>query len=263
MRAVLILCALVSVARADPAPPAPAHPRIEHHRTARWVGAAAGLTLYVSSLTIGKNVLRPDSCRWCAVNSIDAGVHDALTWGNRDLASMFSTATGYFIVPLGSLGVLYLSSRHDPDHWLTFSDDLLALAEAAIYSQMIVQVIKVGAGRQRPYAHYPGSGVEPSSEDNLSFVSGHSALAFSVATAAGVMAHARHSRYEVAIWAGGMSLAAATAYFRIAAERHYLSDVIGGGVIGAAAGLVLPHLLGALPVDVAPTGNGVVVTGTF
>lgn len=258
-RALVVLVALAGVAGASPGDPGP----IAHHRTARWIAVGAGLGLYVSAISVGKNVLRPVDCRWCSVDAIDAAFHNQLTWDNRSLASTLSTVSGYVAVPAGMAGLLYLTAREGPDPWLELSDDVLAAAEAAIYGQLIVQVIKVTTGRERPYAHYPRSGVMPSTEDNLSFPSGHTSIAFSIATAAGVMAHARHSRYEAAVWIGGMGLAAATAYFRIAAERHYLSDVIAGGAIGAAAGLVFPRLLGALPVDVVPTGTGVALTGAF
>jgi hypothetical protein len=62
-----------------------------------------------------------------------------------------------------------------------------------------------------------------------------------------------------------MTLATATAYLRIAADKHYLSDVVAGAALGAIGGMLIPVATGSLPrgVDVVPTGNGVAVAGRF
>ncbi len=44
------------------------------------------------------------------------------------------------------------------------------------------------------------------------------------------------------IWGAGLSLAVATAYLRIAADRHYASDVTVGAAIGSLTGFAVPYL---------------------
>ena len=59
---------------------------------------------------------------------------------------------------------------------------------------------------------------------------------------AGTIASRRGSRHAPWIWAGGLAFAGSTGYLRIAADRHFLTDVLVGASVGAAAGLVLPRL---------------------
>ena len=51
-------------------------------------------------------------------------------------------------------------------------------------------------------------------------------------------------RYRLApwIWAAGLAVAAVTAYLRIAADRHYASDVTVGAAIGSLTGFAVPYL---------------------
>jgi membrane-associated phospholipid phosphatase len=254
---VVVVLMLASVAHAD---------RTDPHRVKRAIGGAIAFGLIVTSETVAKDALAPAPCRWCSVGRLDDRVHRALSWDDSKRAAALSNVTTAVLLPLSMTGLLLLGARDDVDSWVGLGDDLLAIVEAGVYSQVVVQLIKFSVGRQRPYAHdaRPGE-LEVSLEDNLSFVSGHSSLTFAVATTAGVIAHARDAAYEPVIWATGMTLAATTAYLRIAANKHYLTDVIAGGAIGAAAGLLVPRITGALPDDVriVPTGNGVALAGAF
>lgn len=56
------------------------------------------------------------------------------------------------------------------------------------------------------------------------------------------------------VWGGGMIFATLTARLRMAADRHYLSDVLVGSAVGSAAGFLMPyffHRPGAKPLPVA------------
>jgi membrane-associated phospholipid phosphatase len=44
------------------------------------------------------------------------------------------------------------------------------------------------------------------------------------------------------VWATGFSLAAFVGYLRIAADKHYMSDVLVGAATGTAAGVLIPLL---------------------
>jgi hypothetical protein len=52
---------------------------------------------------------------------------------------------------------------------------------------------------------------------------------------------ARH-RPRMWLWIAGVSLAAATGYFRIAADRHYLTDVLASAGVGLSVGYGVPAL---------------------
>ncbi|MDB4987793.1 MAG: hypothetical protein JWN04_2971, partial [Myxococcaceae bacterium] len=44
------------------------------------------------------------------------------------------------------------------------------------------------------------------------------------------------------IWALGVPLAALTGYLRLAADKHYFTDVLTGALVGSAVGFLVPWL---------------------
>ncbi|MBC7976366.1 MAG: phosphatase PAP2 family protein [Myxococcales bacterium] len=240
--------------------------RTEPHRAKRALVGAVAIGLIVTSETVAKDALAPDACRWCNVNGLDDRVHGALAWGDAKRAAALSNLAAVALLPASMIGLRVIAANDRPDRWLSLGDDLLAIVEATLYSQLVVQAIKFAAGRQRPYAHDAAPGdLLGSNDDNLSFLSGHSSLSFAIATSAGVVARARGAAYEPVIWATGLTLAATTAYLRIAAEKHYLTDVLAGSALGVTAGLLVPRITGGLPdgVQLVPTGNGLALAGVF
>jgi membrane-associated phospholipid phosphatase len=109
--------------------------------------------------------------------------------------------------------------------------------------------MKIAVGRQRPYAHYGGGSQK--SRDNISFYSGHTSLAFSLAVSSGTIATMRGYRLAPVIWGTGLAIAASAGYFRLAADYHYLTDVIAGAVIGSAFGFGIPYIFHR-PKDAGP-----------
>jgi membrane-associated phospholipid phosphatase len=126
----------------------------------------------------------------------------------------------------------------------------------------VVHMIKVAAGRQRPYVESLDPSAPRTPDDNASFVSGHSALGFSITASAGLICHWRHYWTEPYVWATGIALSLSTEYLRMAADKHYLTDVVAGGAVGIAAGLLVPRMMRA-NIKVMPTSNGVAVAGAF
>jgi membrane-associated phospholipid phosphatase len=77
-----------------------------------------------------------------------------------------------------------------------------------------------------------------------------------------VVASRRRRRVAPAVWATGLTLAAASAYLRIASDQHYLTDVLAGVGSGVAIGLAVPWFHrarsrdSAVVVSLAPAGAG-------
>lgn len=257
--------ALVTLFVLATAPAAHAESAPDRERTIRILLIAGGISTYAASELLVKDQLAPDQCRWCGGNSFDDGVRDALVWSDTELAKDLSNLTGYVVAPLSAPALLLIAScEARSQRWAVYVDDLIPVFEAATYGQLMTNLVKYGFGRQRPFARF-AQGREPENDDNLSFFSGHSSFTFSIAFAAGAVAHRRGYRYEPVIWATGISLAATSSYLRIAADKHYASDVFVGTGIGIIAGLGLPRLTGSLPegTSLAPTANGVALLGTF
>ncbi len=187
-----------------------------------------------------KDDLAPANCRWCSVNGLDEWGHDNLKWSNTNSAHIASNITAYALAPAAAFGLDALAAYND-DQINNFWVDSLVIAEAAAVSSLVSQIVKSAVGRQRPEFRYNGPPSGPS-ENNVSFYSGHTSLAFSLAVSSGTVATMRG--YEMApwIWGTGLAIATTTGYLRIAADKHYITDVIAGAVAGSAFGFGIPYL---------------------
>lgn len=139
--------------------------------------------------------------------------------------------SGMYSAPL--VGGLYLAGRVSGDDRL--SATALSAGKAAVISSVFVQLTKQLTHRHRPYQDNPANASHwdgPFSEWRYSsFPSGHSTLAFSIAT---VFA----SEYRQSRWIPALSylLATGTALSRIYDDKHWASDVLIGSAFGYACG---------------------------
>jgi membrane-associated phospholipid phosphatase len=208
-----------------------------------------------------KGQMAPSGCRWCASNGLDRPVRSALAWDDRQMAIVASNVGAYGVVPLASLGVMALGA-HREDRAGEMGGNALVVAEAVALAGTLGQIVKLAAGRERPFVHALPPGEKPltdiPSDNNLSFYSGHSSFAFSLAVASGTVSSMRGYRWAKAVWAGGLMAAAAVAYLRIAADKHYLTDVVVGAAVGSAIGFTVPYLFHSprVPVALVPLRDG-------
>lgn len=226
------------------------------------ITVGAGLVFLGSE--IFKDKIAPDSfegCRWCEPPSFDRATRNALVWDNTRRADILSTIDAYVLAPIVGVGLLYLSDHNAG--LPRFIDDTVTVFETVALTQLVIQTLKFSIARRRPFAQF-GTDVVFESDSNLSFPSGHAALGASITVAAGMVCHWRGYWTEPYVWASGIALTLTTEYLRIAADKHYLSDVLIGGGIGVAGGLLIPRLMREdVPIRPVPTGNGVAFVGTF
>jgi len=150
------------------------------------------------------------------LKSSDSGVYTANTFSDIVLWGMIIPCT--FAAPAMS-GYRY-------------NEHLLVNMQVFAVTGIIVSTSKYIFARQRPYAFFnTGSGSEKY-KDNLSFFSGHSAFAFATATTTSMLLQKKFHNISGLIWSNSLTLAATTGLLRIAADRHYMSDVLTGAVIG-------------------------------
>jgi membrane-associated phospholipid phosphatase len=258
----LIIALAVSSAHADPAKPASDEPTDrERSFVAIRIILEGGTYL---GLEFGLNAtLSPKSCRWCMPDAFDAAAARTLAWRNTSLANTISDVTGYVLSPvLMSGGLVAAGWGHG---YRRAFDDVAPIVEAAIVTSLTQHVFKLAVARERPYAFQatPGS-TQFTVEDDVSFWSGHTSLVFSLAVAAGSVASLRGYSLAPEIWATGLGLAFATGYLRIAADKHWTTDVMTGAAVGSILGYIWPryvhHWIGK---DVSITSNGIAIGGEF
>ena len=97
------------------------------------------------------------------------------------------------------------------------------MSRTMILNGLLTQSLKLGFARQRPYARFdtrPSKGYD----DNLSFVSGHSSFAFAMFFNASYLLEQRYPQHGTLFKLAAFVLSSATAYFRVAGDKHYLTS---------------------------------------
>ncbi len=253
----LVVCGLVGTADARP----------RTHRKLHIALSTVGGAIYVTSEAFLKKDLAPTECRWCNPPQLDRTIRNAAVWTHTDDANTASNATGFLLAPVSTFGLVMLASHGAPERGFRIIDDTLPIVESAIVASLINQTTKFVVGRQRPFVHYAEPGRAPEIDDNVSFYSGHTTLGFSLAVSAGMVAHQRGYKLEPVIWATGITLATTTAYLRMAADKHYFSDVMVGAVTGTAIGIAVPQIFHSDTLGdnmmITATPNSISVAGAF
>ncbi len=241
-RAVVLALSLAAVPAASPASARAAEPRPlrEDLRVDAAVLGTAGAVWLGGELL--QDRLAPVECRFCGTNALDAWARRQLLLSDDRAPRITSDVLAIGVIPAAVVVHQLLAARAAGDTGAGVHD-VVYVAEAGGVALALDQVVKLAVGRQRPFVHY-GNYADPArphdADDNLSFYSGHTTLAFSVAAAAGTVSTLRGYESAPWVWAVGMTLATAVGWARIASDRHYLTDVLAGAATGAAIGVAMP-----------------------
>lgn len=213
------------------------------------------MALSVALLTIYQPALLPSTCRWCTPPGIDVDVRNALVWkDDARTADTLSTILDV-VIPASAAAYLLLSASRYGDFSAGLVDTLI-VTEAAAAALLVNQIVKLLVARQRPYAFFKHDLGYAKSEDNLSFYGGHTSFALSVVVAATVTVASMRGYAGVGGVAGvGFTLAAGVGYLRMAADQHYLTDILVGSALGGLIGWAVPRFFHS-PVPTSSTQAG-------
>lgn len=223
-------------------------PRTWQDPDLEWWPWLVSVPLFATALTIDATI-SPDSARWSGAGPIDRAFESWIASspaGRRRAARVSDAFLGAsFAAPILDAVLWHRkgTSRARFTYRLLMIDGL-SLALTGLVSVATKHVVR----RARPYdvpcrADESYSGSCDSSSRFQSFISGHSAISFT--GAALVCAHqVLRGRSPLGHIQCAMSLATAsiTGAMRIVAERHYVSDVAVGAVVGFLSGYLLPML---------------------
>jgi len=186
--------------------------------------------------------------RWSGKNDFDTGIRDGIRLGSTsarrdaslasDLGVVFSAA----LLPMASIGMKFSRDHDCVETWDMFTDAVESLG----LTIFITEAVKLASGRERPYTEecdaFPPRDANCGSEDrHRSFFSGHASLA---AAGAGLSCSYSIQREawgssrtaKAAPCALGVVAALTTGALRLAADRHWASDVFVGFAVGAVVG---------------------------
>ena len=130
---------------------------------------------------------------------------------------------------------------------VAFQMSMISL-QAVLITHLVTNLTKHLFGRSRPDSDRCAEGdTLACGEQNMSFMSGHTSIAF---VGAGLIC-AHHQNLPLygdgaaGMATCGLALAAAgtVGTLRVVADRHHLSDVLAGAAVGLTAGYLLPNLI--------------------
>lgn len=192
-----------------------------------------------------------------ACDRVKLNAVDKLTAGYYSAA--WSRASDYLLAGLGAGAAAVLLAD---DGVLGALNDSVVIGEATLSATAIASIMTLAAGRPRPFLYGdPGDPdgykaplrVRNSGDAGLSFLSSHTAEAFAIATSLYVAEHRlrpRSARPKIILGAG-LAIASAIAVGRVMSGYHFITDVIGGAVVGSSLGVLVASVHGS-PVRVVP-----------
>lgn len=184
---------------------------------------------------------------------LDEDARDALRLGAPADQEIAATASDVLLATtmLDAAGIdafgIPLARRDPVLAWRASAAHVLGLG----LTVLLGEIIKGAAGRARPFEREcraaPSDARCRASDTFASFYSLHAGVAFASAGTSCAL-HASRALYEdlaadALSCALSLALATTTGLLRVASDRHYLSDVVVGGVLGFIAGYLAPLLL--------------------
>jgi membrane-associated phospholipid phosphatase len=150
-------------------------------------------------------------------------------------------------------------------------NDAVVVAESALSATALASVGSLAAGRPRPFVY--GTAAPESSRDSgdagLSFLSSHTAVSFAVVMSTFVATKRLNGSKSVVpylVLGLGGAVASVVGLARVESGNHFITDAVGGAVVGASLGVLIPSLHSS-PVKIVPvvsqTERGLGLPGAF
>jgi membrane-associated phospholipid phosphatase len=176
-------------------------------------------------------------------------------------------ASNVGLITLGAGAFTLLSSDEGA---LEAFNDAVVIAESALSATAVASIMTIAAGRPRPFLYGDRAPLDDrnGTDAGNSFLSSHAAVGFAIATSTYVAMHRLHpsSPYTYAVLGVGLGAATFVATSRVLAGQHFITDAIGGALVGSSVG-VLVSSIHRSPVSIAPVlgegQRGLGVQGTF
>lgn len=208
---IILTAVLLSLARGNAAVPA-----------YEIAGLATGV-LGIGASEFYKSDLAPAEPRWKEPPAFDASVRGSMKWSNTKTAATLSDIMLFGVMPAAAF-ITPVWTNHN------YGRAALTLGEAMVFTGVVTQIAKFSVARARPYAYYGNDYSNPDSR--LSFFSGHTSYSFALSISSAMLLAQSYPQHSAIIYIVATTLAMIPGYLRIAADKHYFSDVLTGAIIG-------------------------------
>lgn len=234
-----------------PSPNNPTQPAFQLYAEIDVPILATGLVFGLARMT----QTRPAYCAPLCTTAEKDQLNPIDRWNAGRYSAGWSTASD---VELYSLGAVTVALLGFDEGGLNMLNDAVVIGEATLSGTAIASIMTLAAGRPRPFLYSESAplSVRNSADAGLSFLSSHAAESFALVTSLYV-AEKRlhpHSRYPKYVLAGGLAVSSMIAVSRVLSGYHFLTDVVGGAVVGSSMGVLIGSLHGS-PVQVVPVVN--------
>lgn len=169
-------------------------------------------------------------------------------WAAGNYSNAASLASDALVVPICALpaALTGLEALRGHAGWNDFTTDVVILGEAYTLSSALDLFVRSLRVHPRPFVYGTEAPLSDrtSGEASGSFYSGHASAAFLAATYLCYTYPLRHPEFkgEAWLWAGSLTAATTVAALRVAAGKHFPSDVVVGAGVGALFGWLVPRL---------------------
>jgi membrane-associated phospholipid phosphatase len=232
-----VVAAVIAISLPARAAPAQASPRMRSSSAtwadAGWVAAAGVLYVIPGALGLPRGAPSCAPCDPATLPGFDR-------WAVRPVVRGADAASSAVLIGVAGWTALAGLRGLPADRW---HDNLTRFAEVTSWTAASTEWLKVLVRRKRPVLYTSDAAAAAADRDNQrSLPSGHTSLAFSAATAYLVISRREHlphrTRNALLLYAGAVAVGA----LRVAAARHFPSDVAAGAVLGVGIGWLVPTI---------------------
>ncbi len=247
-----LLLALASAEPPSPEPPPepPATVYRLHPAIDAPVMAGAALAIAVPTLLAEEIVRRRCPCDPSEINRFDRGAV-----GNH---SAFADVTSNVTVGLAMIAPPLLDF-FDVGWGGALQADAVVFAETLLVNGALVEIAKVAVQRPLPRTYAGDRSLVDSPGGYRSFYSGHTSTTFAALTATAMTLRTRYGERWWP-WVVDGVVGSSVAVERVAAGRHFPTDVLVGALAGTVVGVVVPALHARRsPVTIVPSAGGLAI----
>lgn len=178
---------------------------------------------------------------------------DKLTVGRYSATWSLASDIGLYGLFAGTAGVLIAD-----EGVLDALNDGVVVGEATMSAAAVATIMTLAAGRPRPFAYGDAAptSLRKGPDASLSFISGHTTMSFSIVTSLFITEHRLHPNSTKPYWllGAGVGVASFVALARVESGYHFITDVIGGAIVGTSIGVVVSSVHNS-PVKLVPVVN--------